>query len=99
MDAQVSKDFFFIWFTIVFDIQILEAGVLEKGKEEDERLKAQAVTYIQFNDLAEFEADHPYTANNEAYWNTIVLDKIKDSEEWNLQFEALNDFRRINKHH
>lgn len=40
--------------------KIIEMGAAEKSAEEDRKLKAQAVTYVQYDELVDFEPDHQF---------------------------------------
>lgn len=79
--------------------QILQKAALEKPKEEDEALKQKAVTYIQFNDLADFEPEHAFHTDFDNFVSTQMQERISDPEQWHDQFTALDDMRRMNKHH
>lgn len=46
-------------------------GLKEKSKEEDDLLKERAVTFTKFDDLADFEADHPFTQDSESFVNSV----------------------------
>ena len=70
---------------------------MEKDKDEDEKLKQQAVTYTSFDELADFEGTHAFKIDPEQFMTTGIADKIRDAEEWHRQFEAIDDFRRLNK--
>jgi uncharacterized protein involved in cysteine biosynthesis len=88
-----------MFFSNFLDLQMMEKGALEKPKEEDEALKQKAVTYVQFEDLTDFEQSHMYYTDLENYIETELPFMIKDPEEWHLQFQALDSLRRINKFH
>ena len=45
---------------IFSSFQILEKGAAEKSKEENDALLQKAVTYIQFGDLMDFDAEHQF---------------------------------------
>lgn len=72
---------------------------LEKDKDEDDKLKQQAVTYTQFEELVDFEDEHPFKKETALFLVFELSNKVRDPEEWHRQFEAINDFRRINKFH
>ena len=53
--------------------EIIQANT-EKPKEEDEALKQKAVTYIQLDDLPDFDADHLFITDNDKYTNSHLPD-------------------------
>lgn len=57
------------------------------------------MTYIQETDLTDFEAEHPFAKDKEVFMSSQLADKIRDPEQWFLQFEALDDMRRVNKYY
>jgi hypothetical protein len=81
----------------ILDEVELEKAALEKPKEEDEALKQKAVTYVAFEDLQPFDQDHSFMADQDHFINVEIADMIKDPELWHLQFQALDEFRRMNK--
>ena len=42
---------------------INKKGMPEKTKEEEEKLLAEVVEYVQYDELTDFEADHPFNTN------------------------------------
>ena len=41
----------------------MKLGAAEKSAEENEKLKQQAVTYIQYDDLQDFAGDHSFNSD------------------------------------
>jgi len=54
---------------------------------------------VLYEDLTDFPSDHLFHNDFDAFMNQVLTEKVRDPEEWNLQFEALDDMRRINKLH
>jgi len=50
----------------------LEKGAQEKPKEEDEALKQKAVTYVQYDDLIDFETENEFTSNQSSFIDTTL---------------------------
>ena len=78
---------------------INKKGMPEKTKEEEEKLKEQAVTYIQYDELTDFEADHPFNTKFSEYIEKDMIKDTLDSELWKEQFDTIDTLRRIHKFH
>ena len=57
------------------------------------------MTYTSFDELNDFEDSHTFKQDLKQYLTQDIVIKMSDPEEWNEQFEAINQLRVMNKFH
>jgi hypothetical protein len=73
----------------------------EKTAEEEKKLLDQVVDIVSFEDLTDFEADHPFSTGPDEYMEKFLISQtqIGDPEMWRDRFDTLDILRRIHKFH
>ena len=61
---------------------INKKGMPEKSAEEEAKLKEQMVTYISYEELTDFEQEHPFMTGADEYMVKFLMSQIGDNEMW-----------------
>ena len=74
---------------------INKKGMPEKSAEEEAKLLEDVVTYVQYDEMVDFEADHPFMTGAAQYLQKDMIQCTLDKELWREQFDLLDILRRI----
>ena len=61
---------------------INKKGMPEKTAEEEAKLLEDQVTYIQYEELTDFEADHPFSKDYQQFMKEDMIKETLDKELW-----------------
>ena len=78
---------------------IIKKGTSEKSDKENKELLEKAVTYTSFADLNDFNDDHLLRTNADKFLKQDLPDRMKDPEQWHMQFECIDELRMLNRFH